>query len=62
MKWFCDSMYAICLAKNPIHHKRSKHTLIKYQYIQHIVEGHVSVVNVGTKEIVVDMFTKTIQV
>lgn len=33
-----DNMGAVALAKNPVHHQRSKHIDIKYHYIRSQVE------------------------
>nr|CAD1834520.1 unnamed protein product [Ananas comosus var. bracteatus] len=59
----CDSMSAICLAKNPVYHKRTKHIDVQYHYIRDVIEdGKVRVLKVGTHENVADMLTKPVQV
>jgi len=54
-----DNKSAIMLAKNPIHHQRSKHIDIRYHFIQeHIKEKAVELIHVKTKNQVADIFTK----
>ena len=55
----CDSQSAICLAKNSVHHDRTKHIARKYHFIRDIVEqGSVKVQKVHTTENAADMLTK----
>jgi hypothetical protein len=56
---FCDSRSAICLAKNPTFHARTKHIDIQYHFVRDMVEdGKVNLENVGTLENVADALTK----
>ena len=49
------------LAKNPVHHQRSKHIDVKYHFIRsRILEGIVSLKYVPTDENVADVFTKPV--
>lgn len=34
---FCDSQSAICLAKNSVHHERTKHIDVRYHFIRDVV-------------------------
>ena len=63
MTLLCDNMSAICLAKNLIYRKRTKHIDVKYHYIREIIENEkMRVLKVGTHENVVDMLTKSVQI
>ena len=54
-----DNQGAMNLAKNPIHHQRSKHIDIRYHFIREEVrEDRVSLEYVPTKENIADIFTK----
>ena len=56
-----DNQGAIALAKNPVHHQRSKHIDIKYHFIRsEIQNGHVIVNYVPTENNVADIFTKPV--
>jgi len=58
---FVDNQGAISLAKNPVHHQRSKHIDIKYHYIRNeILNDIVNLEYVNTKENVSDIFTKPV--
>lgn len=61
VKFFCDSQSAIYLAKNPAYHSKSKHILVKYHYVRHVIdEGHVILDKVHTQKNCADMFTKPV--
>ena len=61
IKVFCNSQSAIHLAKNIAYHSKTKHILIKYHFVRHVVdEGGVVLEKVHTKENSADMFTKTV--
>ena len=59
VKVFADNQGAIALAKNPIHHQRTKHIDIRYHFIRFDVEeGIVILEYVPTNENYADLFTK----
>ena len=43
---FCDSQSAICLAKDQVHHKRTKHIDVRYHFLKN--EKRIEVTKVGT--------------
>ena len=57
-----DIMSAIALAKNPTHHKRSKHIDIKYHWLrEHTYESEtVELVHCATEDMVADVMTKAL--
>jgi len=55
---FCDSLSAICLAKDNVHHERTKHIDVHYHFIR--TEERIEVQKVDTKDNSADMFTKPI--
>ena len=55
---FCDSLSAICLAKDQVHHERTKHIDVRYHFIRN--ERRINVKKVGTKDNPADMFTKPV--
>lgn len=58
---FVDNQGAIALAKNPIHHQRSKHIDIKYHFIRGEIENKNIILNyIPTEENIADIFTKPI--
>ena len=47
------------LAKNPVHHQRTKHVDIKYHFIrQEIQEGRINLEYIATEQNMADIFTK----
>ena len=49
------------MAKNPVHHDRSKHIDVKFHFIRGCVEeGQVEVDHVGTKQQLADILTKAL--
>ena len=61
VKVFCDSQSAICLAKNQVHHGRTKHIDVRYHFVREIVEdGNVLLQKVSTVENPADMLTKVV--
>ena len=59
VKLFADNQGAIALAKNPVHHQRSKHIDIRYHFIRFDVEeGIVILEYVPTDKNFADLFTK----
>ena len=60
---YMDSKSAICLAKNPLYHKRSKHIDIKFHWIREKVLGDNIVVileHISTDRMDADIFTKAL--
>nr|GEU39227.1 putative polyprotein [Tanacetum cinerariifolium] len=54
----CDSMSAICLAKDQIYHDRTKHIDVRYHFIR--TERRIKVKKIGTKDNPADVFTKPV--
>ncbi|KAG7598335.1 Reverse transcriptase RNA-dependent DNA polymerase [Arabidopsis suecica] len=60
---FCDSQRAIALAKNNVHHERTKHIDVKYHYIREVIaNGDVEVLKISTEKNPADIFTKVVPV
>ncbi|GMP87678.1 hypothetical protein CsSME_00039951 [Camellia sinensis var. sinensis] len=58
---FCDSQSAICLAKNQVHHARTKHIDVRFHFIREIVnEGDILLQKIGTADNPADMLTKVV--
>jgi hypothetical protein len=56
---YCDNTSAISISKNPVMHSKTKHIPIKYHFLrEQVAEKNIRVEYVGTKEQVVDIFTK----
>ena len=56
-----DNKSAIALAKNPVHHERSKHIDIKFHFIRDSVEaGQVEIDHVSTHDQLADVLTKAL--
>lgn len=54
-----DNKSTIELAKNPMHHERSKHIDDRFHFIQeHVKEGNMRISHIAIRDQVVDMFTK----
>jgi hypothetical protein len=57
-----DNKSAIALAKNPVHHDRSKHIDVKFHSIREIMEaGQVEISHVGTQDQLADILTKALR-
>ena len=57
----CDNLSGIHLSENPVFHDRSKHIVIRYQFIRDMVQrGTVRLDHIGTDEQVVDILTKPV--
>ncbi|WVZ53082.1 hypothetical protein U9M48_004068 [Paspalum notatum var. saurae] len=55
----CDNESAVKLANNPVEHSRTMHIDICHHFIRdHVTKGDILLQNVGTKEQLVDIFTK----
>lgn len=60
---WCDSQSAMCLAKNNIHHERTKHVSRKLHFIRDIIEkGEVTVEKIHTSKNPADILTKAVPV
>ena len=59
---YMDSKSAMSLAKNPTHHKRSKHIDIKYHWLREHTyeEGTIHLEHCGTEDMVADVLTKAL--
>ena len=56
---FEDNQSAICLAKNPRNHPKTKHISIKFHYIRELIEsGEITVQYCPSSEMLADIFTK----
>ena len=56
---YCDNKSAINISNNPVMYSKMKHIWLKYQYLrEQVAEKNIGVEYVGTKEQVVDIFTK----
>ncbi|XP_056860022.1 uncharacterized protein LOC130508500 [Raphanus sativus] len=55
---FCDSLSAICLAKDQVHHERTKHIDVRYHFLRE--EKRIEVKKVGTADNPADMFNKAV--
>ena len=54
-----DNQSCIALAKNPIHHARSKHIDIQYHFIREKVElGEIELKYMATEDMIADALTK----
>lgn len=58
---FSDSMGTANMAKNPIHHKRSKYIDVRHHFVRGNVEkGHLCMGFCKTEERIVDILTKAL--
>jgi hypothetical protein len=56
---YCDNTSVISISKNPVMHSKMKHIPIKYHFLwEHVAKNNIRVEYVGTKEQVIDIFTK----
>jgi hypothetical protein len=56
---YCDNTSTISILKNQMMHSKTKHIPIKYQFLrEQVTEKNIRFEYVGTKEQVVDIFTK----
>jgi hypothetical protein len=56
---FCDNTSAISISKNPMIHFKTKNISIKFHFLrEHVAEKNIRVKYVGTKEKIMDIFTK----
>lgn len=54
----CDSLSAIGLTKDQVHHERTKHIDVRYHFLRN--ESRIKVKKVGTTDNCADMFTKPV--
>jgi hypothetical protein len=55
----CDSTSAISVAKNPVHHSKTKHIEVRYHFLRDNVEkGKIALIHVPTHDQLADIFTK----
>ena len=60
---FCDSQSAICLTKNQMFHKRTKHIDVKYHYVRDVVaQGKLKICKISTHDNPADMLTKPVPI
>ena len=58
---WCDSQSAIHLAKNQVHHARTKHIDVRYHFLRDVIEeGDISLMKVHTNKNPADMLTKVV--
>ncbi|XP_073099673.1 uncharacterized protein [Elaeis guineensis] len=56
---YCDSQSAICLAKDPVYHARTKHINVRYHKLRKfIANGYIQLVKISTQDNVTNMMTK----
>ena len=54
-----DNQGSLALAKNPVHHKRTKHISIRYHFIRHqVTYGVIKLLYIPTSDNIADLFTK----
>jgi hypothetical protein len=55
----CDNTSAITIARNPVHHHRTKHIDIKYHYVRHVLqEGQITIDHIESEHQPADILTK----
>ena len=58
----CDNMSAISISKNPVMHSKTKHIPIKFHFLrEQVTKINIKLEYIGTKEQVVDIFTKPLR-
>jgi hypothetical protein len=56
---FCDNTNALSISKNPMMHSNMKHISVKFHFLwEWVTENNIKVEYIGTKEQIVDIFTK----
>ena len=57
----CDSQSAIYLARDQVHHQRTKHIDVRYHFVREIIdEQEIILKKIDTKENPADMLTKVV--
>lgn len=60
---WCDNKSTIAIAKNPLHHGRTKHIDIKFHFIRSLIDnGTIAVKHCTTNEQHADLLTKALTV
>jgi hypothetical protein len=55
----CDSSSAICLAHNPVFHRRAKHIKVRHHFLRdHVKKREIEMKFIDTKRQLADIFTK----
>lgn len=63
VKIYCDSQSAIALAKNDVHHEKTKHVQVKYHFIRDLISlKWVEVLKIATAYNPADIFTKVLPI
>lgn len=58
---FCDNTSEMNMAKNIVHHKRTKHINVRHHFLRDNVEKcHISMEFYKIKELIADIFTKAL--
>ena len=55
---YCNSLSAICLAKDQVHHERTKHIDVRYHFLRN--KTRIKAKKVGTTDNPTPMFTKSV--
>jgi hypothetical protein len=56
---FCDNTSAICIAKNPVQHSRTKHIDVRFHFLRdHVEKGTIVLHRIDTEHQLADIFTK----
>jgi hypothetical protein len=59
---FCDNTIAISISKNPMMHSKTKHIMIKFHFLwEQVTKKNIELEYIGTKEHIVDIFTKPLR-
>ena len=57
----CDNISAINIAKNLVHHTRTKHIDIRHHFLSdHVEKGNIILVHCRTEDQLTDIFTKAL--
>ena len=58
---WCDNIFAVALASNPVFHARTKHVEVDYHFIwENVLRKDLSIHHISTQDNVADIFTKGI--